>query len=273
MKTTYPVFQIDAFTDRVFEGNPAAVCLLDAPASAEWMQEVAGEMNLSETAFVHRVSSGEGYQLRWFTPRIEVDLCGHATLAAAHALWESGWLKPDRAARFHTRSGELVCARREGWIEMDFPARPVEPATAPAGLIEALGVKPVAIARTAFDYLIQVESEAVVREVRPDFRLLASTRSRGVIVTSRADDAAYQFVSRFFAPAAGIDEDPVTGSAHCALAVYWQPILGRNDFLARQISVRGGVIRVELRGERVMLGGQAVTVMRGELVTAYGDEV
>jgi PhzF family phenazine biosynthesis protein len=273
VKSICPIFQIDAFSREPFKGNPAAVCLLNVPAEAQWMQAVAGEMNLSETAFVCRSGLNEEYELRWFTPRTEVDLCGHATLAAAHALWESGWLKSTQLARFQTRSGVLVCAKKGDWIEMDFPARPIQPATPPPGLLEALGVKPVAIARTAFDYLIQLESESVVREVRPDFRLLSQTQTRGVMVTSRADDTAYQFVSRFFAPAVGIDEDPVTGSAHCALAVYWQAILHRSDFLARQISARGGVIRLELQGDRVTLAGQAVTVLHGELLTSSGDEM
>jgi PhzF family phenazine biosynthesis protein len=271
MKWTFPLFQVDAFSQDSFKGNPAAVCLLDKPAPTEWMQAVAGEMNLSETAFVHRLDSGDGYQLRWFTPRVEVDLCGHATLAAAHVLWESGRLGANQVARFQTRSGELVCVKKEDWIEMDFPARPVQAAGAPPGLLEALGVSAVAVARTAYDYLIQVESESVVRQVQPDFRLLAKTPVRGVIVTSRADEPEYQFVSRFFAPAAGVDEDPVTGSAHCALAVFWQAILHRNDFLARQISARGGIVRMELRGSRVTLAGQAVTVLRGELLTSSGD--
>jgi PhzF family phenazine biosynthesis protein len=259
------IAQIDAFTDRPFGGNPAAVCLLSSARADEWMQAVAREMNLAETAFLLR--QGEDFQLRWFTPAVEVDLCGHATLASAHWLWESGTLPEGKMARFHTRSG-LLTAKRDGeWITLDFPATPPEPVDAPAGLAEALGTSLVAVARSPFDYLVELESEATVRAVTPDYAALARFGGRGVIVTARATTPGLHFVSRFFAPAAGIPEDPVTGSAHCALAPYWSlKMNGRRQFLAFQASPRGGILRVELAGDRVLLSGQAVTVLRAELL-------
>ncbi|MGH7644540.1 MAG: PhzF family phenazine biosynthesis protein [Gemmatimonadales bacterium] len=262
---TLPLFQVDAFTATPFAGNPAAVCLLPGPADPRWMQDVASEMNLSETAFVHPVADGLG--LRWFTPAIEVDLCGHATLASAHVLWEEGRLAPAAAARFHTRSG-LLTARRAaaaGWIELDFPATPAEPAPAPPGLVAALGVTPLAVGRSRFDYLVEVESEEVVRRLAPDFAALGRVAARGVIVTSRAVTDGSDFVSRYFAPAAGIAEDPVTGSSHCALAPWWAAKLTKNEMTGFQASARGGVVRVRVAGDRVILAGQAVTVLRGAL--------
>ena len=260
-----PIIQVDAFTDRPFAGNPAAVCLLPAPADARWMQHVAREMNLSETAFLVRQS--DGFDLRWFTPAVEVDLCGHATLASAHVLWESGHLAPGTQARFHTRSGRLTADRRGDWIELDFPATRAEPAAAAAGLTAALGVTPRFVGRSRFDYFLEVDGEEVVRGCTPDFGALAGVDARGVIVTSRAaaSTGGYDFVSRFFAPRAGVDEDPVTGSAHCALAPYWTRQLGRPELVGYQASARGGTVRVRLQGDRVILGGQAVTVLRGEL--------
>lgn len=259
-----PIYQVDAFTPRAFGGNPAGVCPLDAPRPDAWMQHVAAEMNLAETAFLTPRPDGD-LDLRWFTPVAEVDLCGHATLASAHALWETGRLAADTIARFHTRSG-LLTARRDGdWIELDFPASPVTPVPAPAGMLESLGVTATFVGKTPFDYLVAVNSEADVRACAPDFGRLAKIEARGVIVTSVSATDACDFVSRFFAPAVGIDEDPVTGSAHCALAVYWQDQLKRSQFVAHQISPRGGVLRVAIGGDRVKLGGQAVTVLTGEL--------
>jgi len=226
------------------------------------MQSVAREMNLSETAFLLR--QADGYQLRWFTPEVEMDLCGHATLASAHALWEEGHLLPGEQARFHTRSGLLTARRKGDWIEMDFPAKPDEPAPAPDGLIEALGASPKYIGKNEFDYIVELDSEDTVRRLKPDFTLLEKIPVRGVIVTSRAAD--YDFVSRFFAPASGIQEDPVTGSAHCCLGPFWRERLNKTEFVAYQASARGGVVRVRLEGDRVLLGGQAVTVLRGELL-------
>jgi PhzF family phenazine biosynthesis protein len=258
------IVQVDAFTDQPFSGNPAGVCLLPAPATDGWMQAVAREMNVAETAFL--VRREDGFGLRWFTPTVEVDLCGHATLASAHTLWEEGHLAAHEQARFHTRSGLLTATRDGDWIELDFPATPAEPAAAPEALIAAIGVTPLYIGRGRFDYIIEVESEHAVRGLAPDFTRLRSVETRGVIVTSRAAIEGYDFVSRFFAPASGIDEDPVTGSAHCTLGAFWQRRLGKNEFLARQVSARGGTVRVRLASDRVLLGGQAVTVLRGELL-------
>jgi PhzF family phenazine biosynthesis protein len=258
-----PIVQVDAFTDRPFAGNPAGVCILPAPADPVWMQDVAREMNLSETAFL--VPRSDGFDLRWFTPATEIDLCGHATLASAHVLWEDGHLAPGTQARFHTKSGALTADRRDPWIEMDFPATSPKEFPAPRGLAEAVGVTPRFVGRSRFDYLLEVGDEDTVRAVQPDFTALARVEARGVIVTSRAATSDYDFVSRFFAPRAGIAEDPVTGSAHCALAPYWVAKLGRPELVGYQASPRGGVVRVRLAGDRVVLGGQAVTVLRGDL--------
>lgn len=257
------ITQIDAFADKPFAGNPAAVCVLPEEREASWMQLVAREINLSETAFL--VRQRDGYNLRWFTPTMEVDLCGHATLASSHALWDQELLQPDEQARFHTRSGLLTARRSGDWIEMDFPATPEAPVPAPEGLAKALGAEPKYVGKNRFDYIVELDSEETVRNLKPDFSSLAKLLvARGVIVTSRA--AGYDFVSRFFAPGAGIDEDPVTGSAHCCLGPFWQSRLNKTGFVAYQASVRGGLVRVRLDGDRVLLGGQAVTVLRGELL-------
>jgi len=261
-----PVFQVDAFTDRPFAGNPAAVCLLSEPAAPDWMQLVAREMNLSETAFV--APAGDDWALRWFTPTVEVELCGHATLAAAHVLWEERRLAADRPARFHTASGLLQAVRRGAWTDLDFPATPAEACEAPAGLREALGVTPSYVGRSAFDLLVVVEDEAIVRAMAPDLTRLRRLDARGVMVTSAAATPGYDFVSRFFGPAVGVDEDPVTGSAHCCLGPYWGRRLGKTELVAYQASARGGHVQVRLRGERVILSGQAVTVWRGALAAA-----
>jgi PhzF family phenazine biosynthesis protein len=227
------------------------------------MQGLAAEMNLSETAFVRRVDDGFG--LRWFTPKVEVDLCGHATLASAHILWTEGVVADSAAIRFHTRSGALTCTQAESRIELDFPASAFQAVEPPAGLLDALGLKSAFVAKARFDYLVLVDQEAVLRSLRPDFRKLIELETRGIIVTARADDPQYDFVSRFFAPAAGVDEDPVTGSAHCCLAPFWAERLGKTDLVGFQASPRGGIVHVRARGDRVVLGGQAVTVWRGEL--------
>jgi len=263
MKTRPALFQVDAFTDEPFKGNPAAVCILPEAFDERWMQNVAMEMNLSETAFLHK--EDDGLSLRWFTPSVEIDLCGHATLASAHVLWESGVLKPDEHARFHTRSGLLTAKRNDDWIELDFPAEPEDEALIPSGLVNAIGVSPKYTGKNRFDYLVEVESEEVVRKITPDFKLLASVPARGIIITSVSASDKYDFVSRFFAPAVGINEDPVTGSAHCCLGPFWKKRLNKNNFTAYQASSRGGVIRVNVKGDRVLLGGQAVTVFKGEL--------
>jgi PhzF family phenazine biosynthesis protein len=258
------ILQVDAFADRPFAGNPAAVCLTPGPRDDGWMRDVAREMNLSETAFLHE--EGDGHRLRWFTPRVEVDLCGHATLASAHVLWEEGLLDTGSQARFHTKSG-LLTAKREGdWIELDFPSTPEKPATPPPGLVEALGVEPTHVGKSRLHFLLEVESEDVVRNLTPDFSSLAGVAEHGVIVTSRAATRGYDFVSRFFAPALGVDEDPVTGSAHCCLGPYWADRLGKSELVAYQASARGGTVRVKVDGDRVYLGGKAVTVLRGVLL-------
>ncbi len=260
-----PVFKVDAFTDRPFAGNPAAVCLLPEPREEVWMQNVAREMNLSETAFL--VPEDGAFRLRWFTPSIEVALCGHATLASAHVLWEQKILKKGESACFNTRSGRLTAKCREFEIELNFPAMPEQPCAPVPRLSRALGAQPLYFGRNEFDYLVMLENEDAVRGLAPDFNLLSEAPVRGVIVTAQSSAAEFDFVSRFFAPAAGINEDPVTGSAHCCLAPFWQSRLGKNHFRAHQISARGGVLNVSLSGDRVLLAGKAITVLRGELLT------
>ena len=257
------ITQVDSFTNRPFAGNPAGVCILPTAASDAWMRDVAREMNLAETAFL--VPRRDGYDLRWFTPSVEVDLCGHATLASAHVLWEDGHLEPSAQARFHTKSGLLTADRQDAWIELDFPATPAPQAVPPPGLSEALGATPRFVGRSKFDYLVELQDEATVRRLDPNLGTIARVQSRGVIVTARADKGKYDFVSRFFAPQSGVPEDPVTGSAHCALAPYWGSKLGKTELMAYQASARGGELRLRLVGDRVRLGGQAVTVLRGQL--------
>src|SRR2546428_152738 len=236
------IVQVDAFADRAFRGNPAAVCVLPQARGEPWMQDVAREMNLAETAFLHP-ENGD-YRLRWFTPAVEVALCGHATLASAHVLWEDGYLSADREARFHTQSGVLTARRSGDWIELDFPATPPAPAPAPPGLAAALRVGTRWVGRSKFDYLVELDSEDAVRGLKPDLAALERVDARGIIVTSRATTPGFDFVSRFFAPQSGVPEDPVTGSAHCALAPFWSERLQRTEMTAYQASPRGGVIRV-----------------------------
>jgi PhzF family phenazine biosynthesis protein len=274
------LYQVDAFTDRPFAGNPAAVCLLPGARDPRWLQDVAREMNLSETAFLYPVPPGDakpGFQagdwhLRWFTPATEVELCGHATLASAHVLWQTGRLAAGETARFHTLSGLLTAARKDdGWIELDFPSRRVEAVEPPDGLLAAFDLPAaVFVGKSRYDYLLELPDEELVRAAAPDFAALRKLPVRGVIVTARAGAPPFDIVSRFFAPGAGVDEDPVTGSAHCTLGPYWAAKLGRDEMLAYQASARGGVLRVRVDaeregGERVLLGGQAVTVLEGKL--------
>ncbi len=261
----WELYQIDAFADGPFTGNPAGVCLLGEERSAQWMQNVALEMNLSETAFLRR--RGEEFDLRWFTPSEEVDLCGHATLASAHFLWESGILEPSQPALFQTRSGLLSARKDDGAIEMDFPAEPESACPAPTGLEEALGLTaPLYVGRNRFDLLVEAAHADAVRGLSPDFTKLRKIPVRGVIVTSRADSNDCDFVSRFFAPAAGVDEDPVTGSAHCCLGPFWSRRLGKDELAGRQLSRRGGTVGVRVRGDRVLLRGRAVTIFRLQAV-------
>jgi PhzF family phenazine biosynthesis protein len=258
------IFQVDAFTNKPFAGNPAAVCVLPEPREEKWMQSVAREMNLSETAFLHKQPGG--FNLRWFTPTIEVALCGHATLASAHVLWEMGQLEPHEQARFNTQSGLLTATRKGDWIELDFPATREERTDAPDGLAQALGCEPKYVGRNIFDYVVEVESEEVLRSLQPNFTWLKSLGVRGVIVTSLSASPEYDFIARYFAPGSGIDEDPVTGSAYCCLGPFWADRLNRDEFMAYQASERGGVIRVHTLKDRVLISGQSVTVLRCELI-------
>jgi len=257
------IHHVDAFSDSIFSGNPAAVCILSEPREDTWMQKLAQEINLSETAFLQK--RGDGYNLRWFTPLVEVDLCGHATLASAHILWEQGLLRADQVARFHTRSGLLKAERRGDWIEMDFPPLPDREIPIPRGMVKAIGLRPKYLGRSRFDYIAELESEAAVRRIKPNFTLLAALPIRGLIVTAKAKTAPFDFVSRFFAPRAGINEDPVTGSSHSVLGPFWKNRLGKAELLAYQASKRGGVLRVRVGDRRVFIEGKAVTVFRSEL--------
>lgn len=260
-----PFVQVDAFTNRPFAGNPAAVCVLEELRDDVWMQNVAKEMNLSETAFLF--ARPDGYDLRWFTPAAEVELCGHATLAAAHVLWEDGLLPRSTEARFYTKSGILTAKWKDGWIEMDFPAEPEQHDVPPKELIAGLGVVPLYTGRNRLnDWLVEIESEKALRCLAPDFGMLRAVPMRGVIVTAHSVTKGYDFASRFFAPRLGIDEDPVTGSAHCCLGPYWQKRLKRYTFYAHQVSSRGGVIHVRVAADRVIISGQAVTVLRGSIL-------
>jgi predicted PhzF superfamily epimerase YddE/YHI9 len=258
------IVTVDAFTDVPFAGNPAAVCVLPEPRPEEWMRNVAREMNLSETAFL--LPNEDGFHLRWLTPAVEVDLCGHATVASAHVLWQDGHLPDGRQARFHTRSGLLLADRRGEWIELDFPIKIATVAEPPAELLPALGVKALAVAKNAFDYLVEVESEEILRGMSPDHSALRKIPVRGVIVTSRSSTDGFDFISRFFAPGSGIDEDPVTGSSHTALGPYWAGKLGKVEMTGYQASARGGVVRVRLNEDRIILGGQAVTVLDAQFL-------
>ncbi len=256
-------YLIDAFTSEAFAGNPAGVVLLDEPRAEKWMQAVAREINQAETAFV--LPREHGFDLRWFTPTLEVDLCGHATLATAHMLWTEGILPPAEEARFHTRSGILTVIRSDRGITMDFPSTPPEPAETPAGLFEALGVPGGEVFRSRFDYLVAIEDPAALRKLEPAIDQLRKLKTRGVIVTAPSDRSDADFISRFFAPQSGVDEDPVTGSAHCALAPFWAARLGKQSLAGYQASPRGGIVGVEVVGDRVLLSGTAVTILRGSL--------
>ncbi|BBH19361.1 isomerase [Paenibacillus baekrokdamisoli] len=264
-----PIAIIDAFASGPFKGNPAAVCLLEHEPNELWMQQVAEEMNLSETAFLLAREDGS-YYLRWFTPTTEVDLCGHATLASAHFLWTNGHIHETERIEFHTHSGLLTAKRAEsGAITLNFPAEPVEQTAAPDELLHGLGLIPRFVGRNRMDFLVEVDSERTVRTLKPDFSLLAQVPSRGIIVTSRCatgSNTAIDFVSRAFFPASGVNEDPVTGSAHCALAPYWQRRLRKNELLAYQASSRGGELILRVEGDRVFMTGNAVTVLIGNFV-------
>jgi PhzF family phenazine biosynthesis protein len=259
------ITQVDAFTNTPFKGNPAAVCVLDSLKSESWMQNIAQEMNLSETAFLSK--QDDGFNLRWFTPTVEVPLCGHATLASAHVLWSQGYLSPNQAAHFYTKSGILVAKLENNWIQLDFPVNLSQSVEFPPELSQVLGVTCKSVVQNSLGYLVELESEQLVREIQPNFQQMKTLTKADIIVTSIANsDSEYDFVSRFFAPGLGIDEDPVTGAAHCCLAPFWRNKLGKDEFLAYQASSRGGVVKVYYPGEnRVFISGQAVTVMQGKL--------
>ncbi|QDV40820.1 Trans-2,3-dihydro-3-hydroxyanthranilate isomerase [Stieleria neptunia] len=270
-----PIWQVDAFATRPFSGNPAAICLLESPRDSEWMQQVAVEMNLSETAFVVPTGRPNKFHLRWFTPAVEVDLCGHATLGAAHTLIEQKRVDPSRPILFQTRSGCLSCQCEGPSITMDFPVTPpsgaVDPATI-ADLQDALGVAVNHVAKSNEDVFAVVESEQTLRSVCPDFGRLAKIETRGVIITAASSTAGVDFVSRFFAPRFGINEDPVTGSAHCCLAPYWSQRLGRSSLTGYQASRRGGLVHTQVIGDRVQLSGQAVTMMEARFLIDASDD-
>ncbi len=259
------LFQIDSFTSVPFAGNPAAVCILKKDADETWMQNVAAEMNLSETAFVRRVDE-RNFLLRWFTPQVEVDLCGHATLASAHILWENDLVDEADAIYFDTRSGKLTCKNIAGKIEMNFPSNPATECHLDDDVVKALGVKPIFTGKNTFDYIVEVASESEVTGADVNFDLLSRADVRGVILTSRSDKSEYDFVSRFFAPGAGVNEDPVTGSAHCCLGPYWAPKIGKDVLIGYQASKRGGFVDVQVADDRTFLRGKAVTVFRGNLL-------
>lgn len=258
-----PFFQIDAFTNKPFGGNSAAVCLLPTPGEEKWMQNVAAEMNLSETAFLH--PQKEGYSLRWFTPTTEVDLCGHATLAATQALFEQGLMRDQEPVQFFTKSGCLTAIKKKDIIELNFPIEPAKPITPPSYLLEALGVNAIFVGKNRFDYLIEVATVGDVQNLKPDFNQLKNLQLRGVMITAKSDSSQCDFVSRFFAPGAGINEDPVTGSAHCCLGPYWSSKLGKTEMVAHQISQRKGELFLRLSDNRIFISGQAITILQGEL--------
>ncbi|MDQ3538990.1 MAG: PhzF family phenazine biosynthesis protein [Actinomycetota bacterium] len=262
---TLPLFIVDAFTDRAFNGNPAGVVVLPGPADPGWMQSVAAELRHSETAFTYADGNG-AWALRWFTPASEVDLCGHATLATAHVLWSDARADPAAAVAFETASGRLAARRRDGLVELDFPAQPATPEPAPPGLLESVGVEPAAVASNGTDWLLELADEPSVIAVAPDFGRLAEVDARGVMVTAVSQRRGVDFVSRWFGPAVGVDEDPVTGSAHCALGPWWAARLGREQLVGYQASPRGGTVRVRVAGDRVLLAGSAVTVVTGQLL-------
>lgn len=257
---TIPIYQVDAFTENLYSGNPAAICQLNEWLPAPQMQKIAAENNLAETAFF--IQQGNDFELRWFTPELEIDLCGHATLATAHILFTELDYERD-VIHFHTlKAGTLTVHRNGDKYMMDFPSRVPEATQAPAGLIEALGGSPVEVLRSR-DYLIVYGNESDIVSLSPDFFALSKVDSIGFITTAPGDNS--DFVSRFFAPAAGINEDPVTGSAHCNLIPYWANRLGKNDLHAYQISARRGELWCQLKGDRVLMTGRAVTYLKGEI--------
>lgn len=258
------IYQVDSFSNKAFSGNPAGVCLFTNNVTDQWMQNMASEMNLSETAFLYK--ENDGYNLRWFTPAEEVDLCGHATLASAHILWSEGYEHEEKELIFYTKSGVLKANKYKGMIELDFPAEVDNEVEVPEELIKCLNINPLYVGKNRIDYIVEVEDESIVKNISPDFELLKSITTRGVIVTSKSKDKKYDFISRFFAPGCGINEDPVTGSAHCCLAPYWMRKMNKSVFNAYQSSKRGGEINVEVVDDRVLIRGEAVTVFSGDIL-------
>ena len=258
------LFQVDAFTQEPFKGNPAAVCLLTQSQPDSWMLALAAEMNLSETAFL--LPEGEDWRLRWFTPKTEVSLCGHATLASAKVLFETGLAAKDQPIRFLSQSGILTACWLDGQIELDFPRMIPEPVEVDPRVRDALGLGIQNSVRSGNYFLYEAENASMVRQATPDFKALADSPTPEVIITARSDDPKYDFISRFFAPQLGIDEDPVTGSAHCLLAPYWAKKLGKETFTAYQASARGGVLNVKLSGDRVRIAGHARIVFEADLL-------
>lgn len=259
-----PIFQVDAFTSEPFKGNPAAVCLLKEKKPDSWMQQVALEMNLSETAFL--LPEGQGWRLRWFTPTVEVDLCGHATLASAFVLFQQQLASPDSTIHFYTRSGELTAQQQDGWISLDFPAFFERPYSHRVQLLEILNLNAKEVVQSGKNVIVETASAEEVRRLSPDFERLKKLPMHGLVVTTRSDQPPFDFISRYFAPCVGIDEDPVTGSAHACLGPYWKQRLEKSTFRAFQASSRGGVVGVEVVGERVHISGQAVLLFSGNLV-------
>lgn len=259
---TVPIIHVDTFVEKGLQGNAAAVCVLPGPAESSWMQSIAHEMNVSETAFFYRES--DGFHLRWFSPLVEVDLCGHGTLAVAHVLREEGYFRQQQTARFITRSGLLKASLQGERIELDFPSLPQHETSPPPELRQALGVSMKYVGTDGHDYLVELDSEETVRSLRPNLYLISQIQARAVIVTSRASSIGYDFVSRVFAPRLGIDEDPVTGSAHCCLGPFWMAKLRKKELIAYQASARGGMLRLRIDGERLYLSGKAVTAGRGK---------
>ncbi|HEY9788262.1 MAG TPA: PhzF family phenazine biosynthesis protein [Candidatus Obscuribacterales bacterium] len=260
---SFKVFHVDAFANAPFSGNPAAVCILEEARSYIWMQRVAEEMNLSETVFIQQQE--DGFNLRWFTPTVEVELCGHATLASAHILWEQGYLEKSEEAHFSTQSGWLHARCNGEWIEMDFPSEEENEVAIPKDLASALDLPIKYVGQNRFDYLVEVANETLLRALIPNIHLLKSLPIRGICVTAPSSLPEYDFVSRFFAPGVGINEDPVTGSAHCYLGPYWAKRTGKKDLTGYQASRRGGMVRVRVEEDHVVLAGQAVTISSAEL--------
>lgn len=258
-------YQVDSFTDKPYRGNPAAVIVMDGAADEEWMQNVAMEMNLSETSFLYSIGENN-YNLRWFTPGVEADLCGHATLAAAHILWEKEFVKKSDSIKFQTKSGELSCKTAKGLIEMDFPEEVPWEISPPQDLLNGIGVKPLFVGKNRMDYFVELVSETAVRELSPDFGLIKKIDTRGVIVTAKSDNPEFDFASRFFAPTCDVNEDPVTGSAHCALAPYWAKKFDKKELKAIQLSKRQGVLNLKVERHRVKISGSAVTVLEGRIL-------